>query len=132
MYKYFPYYVIDGIVNATSKYHMERKVMEPHLKLWQKKDFAPITYANIYHFITIIYYIGLCRLPCKADYWSTHPFMPKHRITTMLGMARDWFGFIWKHFHVQADTHIYQEASNEDEDDTENDDEDLIEQMMER
>eukprot|EP00957_Ditylum_brightwellii_P148412 11299250-Ditylum_brightwellii.AAC.1 len=50
----------------------------------------------------------------------------------MLGMTRDQFRLIWRHFHVQADTQMYQEGSTDNEDNTEDDDKDLTEQMMER
>eukprot|EP00957_Ditylum_brightwellii_P207121 15351573-Ditylum_brightwellii.AAC.1 len=89
MHKYFPFYIIDEIVNASNKYCMVRKLKEPHLGIWKKYYSAPITHANIYHFISILYYMGIYKLPCKADYWFAHPLMHKHKITTMLGMTRD-------------------------------------------
>ena len=36
MHKYFPFYLVDEIVKASNKYRMERKLREPHLKLWKK------------------------------------------------------------------------------------------------
>eukprot|EP00957_Ditylum_brightwellii_P012230 923950-Ditylum_brightwellii.AAC.1 len=111
---------------------MERKLQEPHLYMWKKYWSAPITHANIYHFIAILYYTGICKLPCKPDYWSAHPLMPKHRITTMLGMSRDRLNFIWQHFYVQSDNENYQEDSSESKDGSSKDEEeDFVEQTME-
>eukprot|EP00957_Ditylum_brightwellii_P082156 6247419-Ditylum_brightwellii.AAC.1 len=76
MHKYFPFYITDEIVNASNRYCVERKSREPHLKVWNHKHSAPITHSNIYHFINIIYYMGVCKLPYKTGYWSTHPLMP--------------------------------------------------------
>ena len=131
MHKYFPFYLIDEWVKASNLYIAERKVSEPHLWMWTKKWSSDITHGNLYHFLAIIYYMGICKLPSKTDYWSTHKFMPKHEITTMFGMTRDRFKFIWRHFHVQAETEHYQE-----DDGTEDEDDDMeelfVDQVFER
>eukprot|EP00957_Ditylum_brightwellii_P022588 1703884-Ditylum_brightwellii.AAC.1 len=135
MHKYFPYYVIDEVVNSSNRYCMERKLREPHLQVWKYNYSAPITHSNIYHFNAIIYYMGICKLPCKTDYWSTYPLMPTHKITTMLGMTRDRFSFIWRHFHVQSNAASYQEEVSDSENDTKEDEqveEHLVEQRMEK
>eukprot|EP00957_Ditylum_brightwellii_P023877 1800553-Ditylum_brightwellii.AAC.1 len=36
---------------------------------------APIIHTNIYHFIVIIYFVGLCRLLYKADYKLTYKYI---------------------------------------------------------
>eukprot|EP00957_Ditylum_brightwellii_P098303 7490046-Ditylum_brightwellii.AAC.1 len=61
--------------------------------------------------------------------------MPTHPITSMLGMARDRFGFIWRHFRVQSNRATYQEENLDSDDDTDKDDkgkEYLVEQCLER
>eukprot|EP00957_Ditylum_brightwellii_P173254 13190005-Ditylum_brightwellii.AAC.1 len=61
--------------------------------------------------------------------------MPTHPIASMLGMTRDRFGFIWRHFHVQSNTAIYQEENLDSDDDTDKDGkgkEYLVEQCLER
>eukprot|EP00957_Ditylum_brightwellii_P208411 15357292-Ditylum_brightwellii.AAC.1 len=63
--------------------------------------------------------MGICKLPCKTDYLSTHPLMPTYKITSMLGMTRSRFVFIWRHFHVQSNTTTYQEDGSDVDDDTE-------------
>lgn len=47
MHKYFPFYIIDELVNASNRYHMERKLREPHLFVWKCNFSAPITHSNI-------------------------------------------------------------------------------------
>eukprot|EP00957_Ditylum_brightwellii_P209097 15360297-Ditylum_brightwellii.AAC.1 len=37
----------------------------------------------------MLYYMGVASLPLTADYWSSHPGMPKHSVMTELGMSRD-------------------------------------------
>eukprot|EP00957_Ditylum_brightwellii_P112421 8570932-Ditylum_brightwellii.AAC.1 len=63
MHKYFPFYIIDEIVTASNKCYMEKKLQEPHLYMWKQYWSAPITHANIYHSIAILYYMGICKLP---------------------------------------------------------------------
>eukprot|EP00957_Ditylum_brightwellii_P057439 4354970-Ditylum_brightwellii.AAC.1 len=57
--------------------------------------------------------------------------MPKHRITTMLGMTRGQSNFIWRHFHVQSENEKYWEKPSEDEDDN-NEDDDEEEEFVEQ
>ena len=42
----------------------------------------------------------ISRLPSKRDYWTTKEWMPYHPLVHELGMTRDRFLFIWRHFHV--------------------------------
>eukprot|EP00957_Ditylum_brightwellii_P180709 13766996-Ditylum_brightwellii.AAC.1 len=108
-----------------------RRKEEPHLYMWKKYYSVPITHTNICHFIAFLYYMGICKLPCKADYWSTYPLISNHKITTMLGMTREWFNFIWRHFHVQSENENYQEDISESEDDNSKDEEEkVMEQTM--
>eukprot|EP00957_Ditylum_brightwellii_P005919 448522-Ditylum_brightwellii.AAC.1 len=61
--------------------------------------------------------------------------MSTHSITSMLGMTRDRFRFIWRRFHVQSNTATYQEENLDTDDDTEEDEEEeecLVEQCLER
>eukprot|EP00957_Ditylum_brightwellii_P167423 12745590-Ditylum_brightwellii.AAC.1 len=61
--------------------------------------------------------------------------MPTHPITSMLGMTRDRFGLIWRHFHMQSNTTTYQEEISDSDDDTDEDyegEEYLVEQCLEK
>ena len=74
---------------------------EPQAACWKKQDIcAPLDLSLMYHFINILYYMGIARLPCKRDYWSTKKWMPYHLLVHELGMTRHRFLFIWRHFHV--------------------------------
>eukprot|EP00957_Ditylum_brightwellii_P141392 10773102-Ditylum_brightwellii.AAC.1 len=44
MHKYFPFYLVDEIVNTSNRYCMERILREPQLKVWNYKHSAPITH----------------------------------------------------------------------------------------
>ena len=85
----------------------------------------------MYHFIAILYYFGMVRLPAKTDYWDTSLWMPYHWISHEHGMPWDKFKFQWRHFHVSKpdDSDIHKEA---DEIDNEDEEEDCIEITIER
>eukprot|EP00957_Ditylum_brightwellii_P153217 11661472-Ditylum_brightwellii.AAC.2 len=108
MSKYFPFYIIAKFVRASNKCHLKRKEQYQHLWIWTSNFSSEVTNSNIYNFITLVYYMGICKLPSKRDYWSTHKYMPSHSITTKFGMTWDHFNFIWQHFHVQSDSEHYQ------------------------
>ena len=58
----------------------------------------------MYHFIALMYYFGIVKLPSKQDYFSTDPIMPSHPPVQELGMTRDRFKFLWRHFHCNTVT----------------------------
>ena len=96
MSKYINKKLIDNIVESSNKYRCERKNQLPHLKIWSlEKNFPasrPITASCVYHFIALIYYFGLVKLPSKRDYWNRSSiYMPIHSIAKELGMNRDRF-----------------------------------------
>eukprot|EP00957_Ditylum_brightwellii_P078457 5966213-Ditylum_brightwellii.AAC.2 len=62
--------------------------------------------------------MGICKLPHKRDYWSTHRLMPIHKTIELTGMSRDRFEFIWRHFYVQTYTENYQDDMSDTEDDS--------------
>eukprot|EP00957_Ditylum_brightwellii_P206029 15346474-Ditylum_brightwellii.AAC.1 len=66
-----------------------------------------MTHANKYHFIAILYYLGVCKLQSTKDY---------------------------RHFHVQSNFEHYEGNVEEDEGGSDNEDhlEDYMEQYMER
>eukprot|EP00957_Ditylum_brightwellii_P153457 11679109-Ditylum_brightwellii.AAC.1 len=68
--------------------------------------------------------MGICKLPSKRDYWSTHKCMPSHAITIKFGMTQDCFNFIWQYFHVQSDTEHYQSGMHERDYEAEEDEDD--------
>ena len=63
--------------------------------------------------------MGLIKLPCKYDYWSTAPWMPDHPLCKTLGMTRDRFEFLWRHFHIHDPGDAISADDGEDLDDNE-------------
>eukprot|EP00957_Ditylum_brightwellii_P182353 13891890-Ditylum_brightwellii.AAC.1 len=53
-----------------------------------------------------------------ADYWSSHPCMPKHSVMTELDMSRNRFYFMWQQFHIYDNEEI--NGEEEEGDDEEN------------
>ena len=121
--------LIKALVRSSNAYRWKVKTSKPDLKYWQqKRNTRPFTIACMYHFLAILYYFGLVRLPSKRDYWDCDKYMPQHVITKELGMSRDRFNFLWRHFHVSSDD--LDEVEETDGEETEN--EDLVEQTVER
>ena len=95
--------IVEELVRNSNKYITIRKEKEPHLACWKKtRDSAPFSVSNMYHFLAILYYFGIVKMPAKSDYWSTHPVLPKHPIVNELGMTRDRFQFMFRHFHTNV------------------------------
>ena len=130
--KYFNETLMEHIVDSSNKYLSERKKQLPHLKIWTNNNtsaYRPITSSCIYHFIALIYYFGLVKLPSKRDYWNrSSNYMPIHPIAKELGMNRDRFLFLWRHIHIGE---ISTEDIEPDEKDDDDDDEKL-DQTVER
>ena len=122
--------MVNTIKVASNKYRENRLKEEPGLFVWKhEKNSRPFTLSCIYHFLAILYYFGIVRLPYKGDYWSKDPYMPIHPVVLDLDMTRDRFNFIWRHFHITAPDELEEEDDlQDDEDDTL----DLVEQTCER
>ena len=128
--KYFPKDLIQKMVGASNAYRKRRKENEPNLKIWtDTKSSAIFTLGCIYHFLALLYYFGIVKLPSKSDYWSTHSWMPIHPIATAFGMSRNRFQFLWRHFHIDDTESGDAEDIAGDEEETE---EDLVELSLER
>ncbi len=119
--KYYPDEFMQLIVNASNEYRGQRLNAEPDLDQWRaKKESAPFTLKDVFHFFAIIYYMGIVRLPEKDDYWSMEPLMPVHDICHKYGMTRNRFRFLWRHLHLNVDNVTGDDVRNEEND---NDDE---------
>ena len=55
----------------------------------------------MHHFIDMIYYFGIVRLPSKEYYWSGKKCMPWHYIVNELGMTKEKIILLWRNFYVQ-------------------------------
>ena len=101
MDKYLSDDMIEMLVRNSNTYINMRKRNEPQASCWKKRGIsAPLDRSSMYHFIAILYYMGISKLPSKRDYWTTKQWMPYHPLVHELGMTRDRFLFIWRHFHV--------------------------------
>ena len=133
--KYFTEAMVKKIAVSSNGYRSERKKTYPDLKIWSKKNrkvARPITSSCVYHFIALLYYFGMVRLPSKRDYWNhSSRYMPTHSICSELGMTRDRFMFLWRHIHV-GEINAEDIDSDEEKEEKEDDADDLMEQNMER
>ena len=108
-------------------------VQEPDLYCWkEQKTSAPISEADIFHFLAILYYFGLVVLPSKSDYWSTNEWMPHHPIVHENGMTRARFEFLWRHFHPSYDEAIEDPEATLDEEDENAEEDERIDIGLER
>ena len=103
MDQYLSESIMTTLVTNSNTYIELHKRKEPEAACWKDKDIcALLDLSSMYHFIAILYYMGISRLPCKIDYWSAKKWMPYHPLVHELGMTRSRFLFIWRHFHVSA------------------------------
>ena len=131
---FFPPSIIDHITKSSNQYRHDRQTENPDLAIWKRKTVsAPFTHSCVYQFIAILYYFGIVRLPSRRDYWSSNQNMPTHRITSDLGMTRERYDFLWRHFHISGapDDDVSSSRPEEDEEGAE-EDEDLVEIGLER
>ena len=114
---YFSDTLIKSIVYSSNAYAFERKRREPNLSAWKKKNASKeITPSDILHFLAILYYIGIVRLPSKQDYWSKgFHWLPSHPICSVNGMTRERFEFLWRNFHCNHATSDDFEEDGQDE-----------------
>ena len=118
--------ILQTFVDVCNSYRMKRKAESPNLTLWKNtKESRPSTLACIYQFLALLYYFGIVYLPSKEEYWNTEKYMPTHAIASELGMPRNKFKFLWRHFHVHIpdDSCTSEDGSNVDCD---SDDEDKM------
>lgn len=126
---FFPLSLIEHITKCSNQYRDLRRKQCPDLAIWKRWAIsAPFTLSCTYQFVTMIYYFGIVRLPCKRDYWSANPYMPEHRIASELGMTRERYEFMWRHFHVSTPD----VSSCDAEEDEDGSAEDLVELSLER
>lgn len=64
-------------------------------RLTPERRERPITAAEVFYLFTIIYYLGVVKVPDKHDLWSTHRELPSQALETENGMSRNRFSYIW-------------------------------------
>jgi len=95
------------------------------------KNSAVIRRYKILHFLAILYYFGVCKLPSKCNYWQIHRAWPTHILNNDLNMTQDSLLFLWRHLHVSPSSNVEDVSLEEDEDDASDDMEELVEQHLE-
>eukprot|EP00957_Ditylum_brightwellii_P111296 8487604-Ditylum_brightwellii.AAC.1 len=83
------------------------------LYIWMKKKASALFILSyIYHFLAILYNMGVVNLPSKGDYWSSHPCMSQHSVMTKIGILLNCFYFMWQHFHIYDKDNIHVEKGD--------------------
>ena len=78
---------IESVVENTNKYGKSKR-----------QDFKPVTASEILMWFSIIYYMGVVRLPAKEDHWASDGLWPKSTATAHMSHFR--FKTIWKYIHL--------------------------------
>ena len=113
--KYWTEEFVNTIVENSNNYRTIKKETKPHLSCWKRKsDSSPFTPQDIYRFLAIIYYIGICKLPSKRDYWTEHDLMPSHPIINQSGLSLHRFEFLWNNFHLNCEMNVDKEDDEEE------------------
>ena len=122
MNRFFSEHLIEHIVKCSNKYRSKRMREFPELKFWEDKiQSAKFTSPCVLHFLALLYYFGIVKLPSKRDYWSTHAVMPRHTITDNMPFRR--FVFLWRHFHLKEEFEDEELADMGEDESEENEDE---------
>ena len=100
MEKFFSLALIRHLTTCSNKYRLHQKNLYPDMNYWKLNTSKVFKLSEMYHFLALLYYFGIVRLPSKRDYWSTDDYMPSHKIAKDLDMSRDRFTFMWRFFHV--------------------------------
>eukprot|EP00957_Ditylum_brightwellii_P205698 15345018-Ditylum_brightwellii.AAC.1 len=113
---WYPMWFIRSFLGSSNHYRSERKRNFPsHHSCKRPTDSTEFIISNIFHFLAMLYYMGVILLPSKQDYWTNNnPYMPVHPITRELDMAQDCFMFMWQNFHIHDLSDI--DMSQEEED----------------
>ena len=74
---------------------------------------------DILHFFAIIQYMGYCKLPAKADYWTDGDSVRgDHPICREFGMTYKKFTFLWRNIYLMKPRDTVRDEESEDEGDT--------------
>ena len=85
---------------------------------WKAKghSFKSISTPDIFVFFSIVYYMGIIRLPAKTDYWKTNGMWPTHKVIGC--MSYKCFQVIWCTMYL-----VKPDGADDDGDDSETSDE---------
>lgn len=115
-YLFFPDEMVKEWAEASTNYARSKQ-----------PDAPKIQSSDILHFLAIVMYMGIVRLPDKRDYWSTRKLMPSHDVCQAHHMSRTKFLYLYKNFHLIGPEHDEEEEEEGNSgDDYDVDDEDGI------
>ena len=88
---WYPHWLIRSFLKSSNHYRSERKEKFPNHHCWKReRNSAEFSLSNIFHFLAMLYYMGVVRLPSKRDYWAnSNPYMPIHPIEREMKMTQD-------------------------------------------
>ena len=80
------------------------------------RDIYKLVPRDILHFFIILYYMGYCKLPAKADYWSDgDDILGDHPVCRAFGMTHKKFNFIWRNVYLMTPREDVEDGQSEDE-----------------
>ena len=77
-------------------------------------SFKPISAPDILVFFSIIFYMGVVRLPAKTDDWNSNGMWPTHKVLSRMSYKR--FQVIWRNIYL-----VKPDEGNDDGDETDSD-----------
>lgn len=86
---FFPDSLIGDWAAASTKYAQSKKPGAPKIQP-----------SDVLHFIAIVVYMGIVRLPGKRDYWSHRKLMRSHEVCTLHGVTQTKFLYLCANFHL--------------------------------
>ena len=88
------------------------------LNLYRKSkghSFKPISAPDILVFFSIIFYMGVVRLPAKTDYWNSNGMWPTHKVLSCMSYKR--FQVIWYNICLVKPDEVDDDGGETDSDD---------------
>jgi hypothetical protein len=96
-HRFLPDALIDSMVAASNAYVSK--------KCPSRKRQAVLDAGDILRFLAIIFFMGICKLPCKDDYWSD--MIGADSVVKQYDMKLERFRYIWKYFHLVNDSFLF-------------------------
>ena len=111
---------VDVSIEGLTELYLSEKFVKSivkHSNVYAKAKYQgnikPVTQAEILIFFSIILYMGVVRLPAKADYFKTHGMWPVHKPCQQMSFYC--FEQIWRVIHLTAEEERGDEPEGESE-----------------
>ena len=98
------FYGMDPTVQVISELFLPDSILARVAKcsdLYGKtkgRSFKPISAPDILVFFSLIFYMGVVRLPTKTDYWNSNGMWPIHKVLSCMSYQR--FQVIWCNIYL--------------------------------